>query len=149
MSQIGSSSGVRVAATPLSNVYTVLLLVGAVALVVTLVILVVVMDRNYGAVLGLSKEGEANKQMHEKVAAQQEARRSELKEVDQDLKRFTEGISASAGTAPPAGTGTTPPTGGGAPAPEPESGGAAETGTGGGTAPGAGAAPPADAPAGN
>jgi len=91
MSQTGSSSGVRVATQPLSNVYTVLLLVGAVALVLALVLLCIVMNRNYGAVLG-----EANTELLEKVAAQQEERRIELEKVDQALTRFPEGISASA-----------------------------------------------------
>jgi hypothetical protein len=140
MSQIGSSSGVRVAAQPLSNVYTVLLLVGAVALVLTLVMLCVVMDGRYGTILGFTKEGEANKKLPAAIADQQEDRRDELEEVDQALKRFPEGISASAGTAP-SGTGTeaAPETGGTATPPE----------TGGGTAPGAGTEAPADAPAGN
>ena len=153
MSQIGSSSGVRVAAQPLSNVYTVLLLVGALALVVALVLLCVVMDRNYGTILGFTKEGGTNKQLPEKVADQQETRRGELEQADQALKRFPEGISASAGTVP-AGAGTSPAPAGGTTAPEtggtaPETGGTApETGgtapeTGGGTAPEAGTAEPA------
>ncbi|MEA3367638.1 MAG: hypothetical protein U9R68_05935 [Planctomycetota bacterium] len=138
MSQIGSSSGVRVAAQPLSNVYTVLLLVGAVALVLALVLLCVVMDRNYGTVLGFTKEGATNKQLPESVADQQKTRRGELEEADRALNRFPEGISASAGTAP-SGAGTSPAPAGGTTAPD----------TGGGTAPGAGTAEPAGAPAGN
>ena len=119
MSQIGSSSGVRVAAQPLSNVYTVLLLIGAVALVLALVLLAVVMDRNYGAVLG-----EENMKAVDQAAAQQQRRRAELDEADESLKRFPEGIAPAVGTAPmdtgagtgagaapPAGEATTPPAG--------------------------------------
>jgi len=147
MSQIGSSSGVRVAAQPFSNVYTVLLLVAALALVLALVLLCVVMDRNYGAVLGFTKEGAANKQLPESVADQQKARRGELEEADQALKRFPEGISASAGTAP-AGAGTSPaPAGGGTAAPE--TGSRTAPDTGGGTTPEAATSKPAGAPAGN
>ncbi|MFO8014230.1 MAG: hypothetical protein R6X20_13100 [Phycisphaerae bacterium] len=140
MSQIGSSSGVRVAAQPLSNVYTVLLLVGVVALVLTLLMLCVVMDARYGTILGFTQKGEANKQLPATIADQQASRRRDLEEVDQALKRFPEGISPSAGTAP-SGTGadTAPAPGGAATPPE----------TGGETAPGAGTEAPADAPAGN
>ncbi len=135
MSQIGSSSGVRVAAQPLSNVYTVLLLVGALALIVALVMLVVVMNGNYGGVLG-----EGPMKAVDEVAARQETQRSELEDVDQSLRRFPEGISASQGTAPsPTGAGATPGSGE-TTTPEtepaaPEPSGAAGTGT--------------DAPAGN
>jgi len=130
MSQIGSSSGVRVAAQPLSNVYTVLLLVGAAALVLALVLLCIVMDRNYGVILPLSDAGKANQELPAEVANQQESRRSKLKEADKDLKRFPEGISASAAAPSETGAATTPEMGGG-------------------TAPGTGTAEPADAPAGN
>jgi len=142
MSQIGSSSGVRVAAQPLSNVYTVLLLIGAVALILALVLLAVVMDRNYGAVMG-----EENMKAVDQAAAQQQRRRAELDEVDESLKRFPEGISPAAGTAPPdtgAGTGTDTGTGTGA-------GAAPETGEA--TTPPAGTEPAPEAgtetPAGN
>jgi len=126
MSQIGSSSGVRVAAQPLSNVYTVLLLVGGVALITALVFLCLELDKNYGTILGITEKGEANKTLHEKVETQQEERRQELEEVDKALKRFPEGVTASpdagagpagagSGTSapetPPAGTSTEPPVG--------------------------------------
>jgi len=100
MSQTGSSSGVRVATQPLSNVYTVLLLIGALALVLALVFLCIVMDRNYDVILALTEEGQANKALPEKTAEEQETRREELEEADRSLKRFPEEISASAPTAP-------------------------------------------------
>ena len=60
MSRIGSSSasGVRVAAQPLSNVFTVLLLIGALALVLATVALVLVGNKRFGVTLGLTAEGE-------------------------------------------------------------------------------------------
>jgi len=113
MSQIGSSSGVRVAAQPLSNVYTVLLLVGGVALVVALVFLCVELNKNYGTILGVTEKGEANKQLPDKVKTQQAGLREELDETDKALKRFPEGVSASPGTdVGPTGEG------GGTPAPD-------------------------------
>jgi len=135
MSQIGSSgSGVRVAAQPLSNIYTVLLLVAAVALVFALVWVCAIMDQNYGVVLALSEEGKANKELPEKIEKQQEDQEGELEQVDRALERFPEGVSAApetGGAAEDASGGAE----GGGPGPAPDSGGAG--------APDAGSAEPA------
>ena len=140
MSQVSSSSGVRVAAQPLSNVYTVLLLLGAVALVLTFLMLAVTMNSRYGAVLGVSEEGKAAKQAPDAAKARQQNISSELEQTDKALKDFPEGVTAPAvgdtvpapavGDTPPPAAGTTPPAAGDAP-----------------PAPAAGTAPPAAAPA--
>ena len=140
MSQIGSSSGVRVAAQPLSNIYTVLLLLGALALVLTLVMLCVFMDSAYGTILGVSEEGERAKKEPDVLKGQQPLIWAKLKEADENLKKFPEVVTAPAvgggvtppaegdATTPPAEGATTPPAEGGAttppaegaPAPAPE-----------------------------
>ena len=102
MSQIGSSSGVRVAAQPLSNVYTVLLLIGAVALVLTAVSLAIYMDKAYGTILG----GEEALKAVDAAQRRQAGVARELDQADDALKKFPEGVA----TTPPA---VTPP----APAP--------------------------------
>ncbi len=163
MSQIASSSGVRVAAQPLSNVYTVLLLLGAVALVATLVMLGVTMNGRYNCVLGVTEEGSRAKKEPEVQKARQDSVWGELKQTDKAISEFPEGVAAPAvgdeatppapaapttpapaaptppapaATTPPAGDATTPPAEGtAAPAPE-----------GGATPP---APPPASAPAAN
>ncbi len=98
MSQIGSSSGVRVAAQPLSNVYTVLLLVAGLALVVALVFVCLTMDKNYGTILGVSEEGKRNKELPDAIAKDQADALDQLKQVDAALERFPEGIAPAAGT---------------------------------------------------
>jgi hypothetical protein len=111
-----------------------MLLVGALALIVPLVMLVVVMNGNYGGVLG-----EGPMKAVDEVAARQKTQRAELEQKAEEIRRFPEDISASQGTPPAdAGGAASPATGGGAAAPET-----------GGAAPGAGTEPPADAPAGN
>ena len=104
MSQIASSSGVRVAAQPLSNVYTVLLLLGAVALVVTLVMLAVTMNDRYGCVLPVTEEGARAKKEPEAQKARQDSVRGELKQTDKAISEFPEGVAA-----PPVGGEATPP----------------------------------------
>lgn len=166
MSQIASSSGVRVAAQPLSNVYTVLLLLAAVALVATAVMLAVTMDARYGAVLGASAEGKQAKreaQAAPRSAEFPEARtkthydqaKAKLDEGEQNLKQFPEGAAAPAvggGATPPAPAAPTPP----APAapappapaaPTPPAAGATPPAPAGEATPPA--APPAGAPAAN
>jgi hypothetical protein len=61
MSRIGSSSGasgVRVAATQLSNVYTVLLLVAALAMIVSVVFACLALQNRYGSILTVGAAGE-------------------------------------------------------------------------------------------
>lgn len=55
MSRIGSSSGVRVATQPLSNIYTVLALVALLALVATAVYLGYINQTRYGGTLGFGE----------------------------------------------------------------------------------------------
>jgi len=98
MSQIGSSSGVRVAAQPLSNVYTVLLLLAAVALIVSLVFVCMTMDRNYGTILAISEEGKRNKELPDNVAKEQADFQDQLKQQDAALERFPEGIEPATDT---------------------------------------------------
>ncbi|HUU11516.1 MAG TPA: hypothetical protein VM431_13395 [Phycisphaerae bacterium] len=155
MSQVSSSSGVRVAAQPLSNVYTVLLLLGAVALVLTFLMLAVTMDSRYGAVLGVSEEGKAAKKAPDAAKARQQNILSELEQTDKALKDFPEGVMApavgdiappapAAGDTPPPAAETTPPAAGDA-APAPAAG--TTPPAAGDAAPAAGTTPPAAAPA--
>ena len=113
MSRIGSSSGVRVAAQPLSNVYTVLLLLGALALVVTAVMLGVTMNHRYKCVLGVTDEGSQAKKEPEVQKARQNSVWNDLGQIDKALKEYPEGVVAPAieadTTAPAAGDATTPP----------------------------------------
>ena len=120
MSQIGSSSGVRVAAQPLSNVYTVLLLVAGLALVVALVFVCLTMDKNYGTILGVSEEGKRNKELPDAIAKDQADALDQLKQVDAALERFPEGIAPAAGTGEEPVAPTPPAPEPAEPTPEPE-----------------------------
>jgi hypothetical protein len=71
MSRIGSSSGVRVAAAPLSNVYTVLLLIGALVLILVLTALWITTNQKYGVILGVSDEGKTAMQAPDLAKAAQ------------------------------------------------------------------------------
>jgi hypothetical protein len=104
MSQIASSSGVRVAAQPLSNVYTVLLLLGALALAVVFVMLAVTMNDRYECVLGVTEEGSRAKKEPEVQKARQDSVWDELNQTDKAISEFPEGVAA-----PPVGGETTPP----------------------------------------
>ena len=123
MSQIASSSGVRVAAQPLSNVYTVLLLIGGLALVVVFVMLAVTMNDRYECVLGVTEEGKRAKEEPDVQKARQDSVRDELNQTDKAIKEFPEGVTATAvgaGVTPPAPEVTTPPAGGATTPPAPE-----------------------------
>lgn len=120
MSRIGSSSGVRVAATPLSNVYTVLLLIGTLVLVLTLAGIWVIGDRTYGVVWGLSDVGKANLKAIDTVKANQEAAQKELDDKADALKQWPAGmVPPVPGATTPAPEGTTPPAAPAAPATPP------------------------------
>jgi len=109
MSRIGSSSasGVRVAAEPLSNVFTVLLLIGALALVLAAVMLWVTLDKRYGVTLfGVSDAEKAALDAPGKARAAQQAADAELTEKLGAIRRFPEAISKKAA---PAEGGQTPP----------------------------------------
>ncbi|MGB2938598.1 MAG: hypothetical protein WBD05_10465 [Phycisphaerae bacterium] len=96
MSRIGSSSasGVRVVAQPISNIYTVLLMIGAIALIVTTVVLCVSLSR-YGPGLSFGEPGP------EKARDQHlEAAEAELEAAQKALGQWPE--EAVGGTVPPA-----------------------------------------------
>ncbi|MCX5683975.1 MAG: hypothetical protein NT049_09855, partial [Planctomycetota bacterium] len=99
MSRIGSSSasGVRVAAQPLSNVFTVLLLIGALALILATVALVMVGDKRFGVTFGLTGEGEAA--LKAPASAQQKAKaaETELAKMREQINRFPEPFKREAG----------------------------------------------------
>ena len=59
-SSSSSISGVRVASEPLSNVYTVLLLVGVLALLAATIMIWVALERGYGTTFSITDEGKAN-----------------------------------------------------------------------------------------
>jgi hypothetical protein len=108
MSRIGSSSasGVRVAAEPLSNIFTVLLLIGALALVLAAVMLWVTLDKRYGVTFGVSDAEKAALDAPGKARAAQQAADAELAEKLAAIRRFPEAISkkaapAEGGQAPP------------------------------------------------
>ncbi|MBE3096510.1 MAG: hypothetical protein IMZ44_05195 [Planctomycetes bacterium] len=108
MSRIGSSSasGVRVAAEPLSNVFTVLLLIGALALVLAALMLWGTLDKRYGVTFGASDAGKAALDAPAKARAAQQAADMELTEMLAAIRRFPEAISKKAA---PAEGGQTPP----------------------------------------
>jgi len=106
MSRIGSSSGVRVAAAPLSNVYTALLLIGTLVLVLTLLGLWIIGDRTYGVVWGVSDAGKANLKAIDTAKAGQETAEKELNDKAEALKQWPAGmvppVAPAPGTAAPA-----------------------------------------------
>jgi len=108
MSRIGSSSasGVRIATEPLSNIFTVLLLIGALALVLAAVMLWVTLDKRYGVTFGVSDAGKAALDAPGKARAAQQAADAELTEKLAAIRRFPEAISKKAA---PAEGGQTPP----------------------------------------
>jgi hypothetical protein len=112
MSQIGSSSGVRVAATPLSNVYTVLLLIGALVLALTLAGIWIIGDRTYGVVWGITDSGKVNLKRIDTAKADEEAAQKELNDKAEALKQWPAGmvppVPPAPGTTAPAAP-TTPP----------------------------------------
>jgi hypothetical protein len=108
MSRIGSSSGVRVASAPLSNVYTVLLLVGALILVLVLVAVMVTNNTKYGVVIPASDEGKAAMQKPDQVKAMQATATKSLDEKIKEMKDFVMDPGHSARPEAPAATTATP-----------------------------------------
>jgi len=111
MSLIGSSSGVRVAAAPLSNVYTVLLLVASLVLLLTLVAIWITTNQKYGVILPVSDAGKANMDMPDKVKAEQAVKAQKLQEKMAEIGKFqmdpgsgepAKAVEAPAPTEPPA-----------------------------------------------
>ena len=116
MSRIASSSsasgasgasGVRVAAQPLSNVYTVLLLVAALAVVAALVLACVTVQVRYGSILPVGAAGEQTRRDLEDAANRQKGVSAELDQMQENLKQWPEGTgsapSAASSAAPGAG----------------------------------------------
>ena len=104
MSRIGSSSasGVRVVVQPISNIYTVLLMIGAIALIATTVVLCVSLAR-YGP--GLS--------FGEKTLALEKVRDQNLRDAEAELEATQKALGqwpeeAIGGTVPPARGPATP-----------------------------------------
>ena len=119
MSRIASSSsasGVRVAAQPLSNVYTVLLLLGAIALVTALVMTCITLQGRYGSILPLGSAGEQSQRDLEDAKSKQAAVGGELDQMQKALEQWPQGTVGSA----PAPVGEPAPVEEPAPAAEPE-----------------------------
>jgi len=97
MSRTGSSStsGVRVAAEPHNNIYTVLLLIGAAALTAALIMLWGTLESRYGVTFGVSEAGKAALKAPEDEAKKQQAARAELDEKTKNLERFPANVGAA------------------------------------------------------
>jgi len=89
MSRIGSSSasGVRVAAQPLSNVFTVLLLIGALALVLAAVSLLMTGNKRFGDACGLGSDAQ---EAPAKSLQMAKAASEDLGKMREQIKRFPE-----------------------------------------------------------
>jgi len=99
MSRIASSSsasGVRVAAQPFSNIYTVLLLLGALALVTVLVMTCITLQIRYGSILPLGEAGEQSQRDLEDAKRKQAAARGELDQVQKALELWPQGTMGGA-----------------------------------------------------
>ena len=90
MSRISSSSasGVRVAAQPLSNIYTILLVIGFLALVLALVMLWGTLEQRYGAPWAVTDEGKANLNAPIKAGEAQKAAAAELDNVQAGISAW-------------------------------------------------------------
>jgi cytoskeletal protein RodZ len=100
MSRIGSSSGVRVASAPLSNVYTVMLLLAALVLVLVLAVVWVTNNQKYGVIIPVSEEGKTAFKKMEDVKASQAADAQKLQGVLNDnLKAFKPDAAPAEGKA--------------------------------------------------
>jgi len=106
MSRIGSSSGVRVAATQLSNVYTVLLLVAALALILAVAFTCITLQKRYGSILPVGDAGDKTEAEVKGVEAALKATTPKLAEGQKALEGFLGG--APAPSAAPAETPATP-----------------------------------------
>ena len=100
------------AAEPLNNIYTVLLLIGAVALTAALIMLWVTLETRYGATFGVSEAGKAALKAPEDEAQKQQAARAALDEKMEALKRFPSTIGAPATPTQPGGPPPSAPSGG-------------------------------------
>jgi hypothetical protein len=99
MSRIGSSSGVRVAAAPLSNVYTVMLLLAALLLVLVLTAVWVTDNQRYGVIIPVSDDGKTNMAQAQKVKDQQDAATRDLEQKAAALRNYGQTPTSTAGKA--------------------------------------------------
>jgi len=105
MSRIGSTSGVRVATQPLSNIYTVLLLVALLAVVVSVGILGYILQTRYGGTLGFGEDVDRELQQAQQTLKDN---RDDLDQMNRTLLDYTGG--AGAGPAPGGAGSPTPAT---------------------------------------
>jgi len=112
MSRIDSSSasGVRVAAQPLSNVYTVLLLTGLLVLVAATILLWVTLEGRYGVTFAVTQAGKDALEQPSLQEANVKAQRAKLEETRKFITGYPEELGPYPAPATP-GTegGTTPP----------------------------------------
>jgi len=131
MSRISSSSasGVRVAAQPLSNIYTILLVIGFLGLVLALVMLWVTLEQRYGVVWNITDVEKANLNAPATETAKQKVAGDELDNVQAGISAWKLSSSVKPAPAPeaPAAEGGAAPAaeGGAAPAAAPVPEGAA------------------------
>jgi hypothetical protein len=109
-----SASGVRVAAQPLSNIYTVLLIIGLIGLLISLIMVWVALEKRYGVTFAVTDEGKTAVNMPTREMDKQKAANAELDAKDQALKTWGTVVPATPATTPveaaPAATGTAPAT---------------------------------------
>jgi len=105
MSRIASTSGVRVAAQPISNIYTVLLLVALLALVFTLAFTMYILQTRYGGSAGYGEEVDRQFQSATSTIT---AGRENCNVMDERLKNFPAGGAPAAPAPAPAGGAANP-----------------------------------------
>jgi|WetSurMetagenome_2_1015567.scaffolds.fasta_scaffold15605_3 hypothetical protein len=103
-----SASGVRVAAQPLSNVYTVLLIIGFLTLTLSLVMLWVTLEQKYGVSFAATEPGKAALAEPDKAKDAQKKYNAGLDAEDAAIKAWP-GIPAPAAPVAPVAP-VTPPT---------------------------------------
>jgi hypothetical protein len=120
MSRISSSSasGIRAAVQPLSNIYTILLVIGFLVLVPALVMLWVTLEQRYGVVWAVTEPGKNNLNAPADAAAKQKDARDELDNVQAGISawKLSSPVKPAPAPAAPAAEGATAPVA--APAPE-------------------------------
>jgi hypothetical protein len=83
-----SASGVRVAAQPLSNIYTVLLIIGLIGLLISLIMVWVALEKRYGVTFAVTDEGKAAVSLPTREMDKQKAANAELDAKDLALKTW-------------------------------------------------------------
>jgi len=148
MSRISSSSasGVRVAAQPLSNIYTILLVIGFLVLVLALVMLWVTLEQRYGVVWNITDVEKVNLNAPATETAKQKAASDELDSVQAGISAWKLSSPMKPAPAPAAPAAAPAAEGGAAPAAPAAEGAAAPAAV---PAPEGAAAPAAEPAAGN